>query len=255
MKRIVYLLLLMVASIPMEAQIVSSRTFGEKKKKPVTWYARAGVSINNLAGPAKSLFNKSWKEEKEDFEEHGDKLSGGACPLAGYDFLVGFRKEFPVKNLYWGMEFGFGTRGGLYSFSEEYEHETRKSASSVKSYNVKYIPFQIGYMLPIKDKFSLDAHLGWFASFDFAHKAQGYEFYKEDMEDVTEDTEFYRFDTGLKLGVGVWYDRFNLDISWQRGFMPYLMRFPWGEDDWYGEDGNRKPFQSSNIIISLGVSF
>ena len=256
MKKICALLLAIVTIFPMNSQIVKSRTFGEKKSNPTTWYVRAGLSLNNLTGSAMPVAKDKIKELIQEDAEDGVKSSAGFGPRAGYDFEIGFRKNFGKSRLYWGMELGLGTRGGSYhsSYSDNDSFEG-KEACYAESFNIKYMPLQIGYLFPLTEKLSVDGHVGIFASYDFSNKSKGWEEYEgeKDVEDFTEDAYFQGFDAGLKLGIGVWYGRFNFDLSWQRGFATYLESFPFG-NDWY-KDGDQKYFQSSNLILSLGVSF
>jgi len=44
----------------------------------------------------------------------------------------------------------------------------------------------------------------------------------------------------MALGFGVWYDRFNLDFTWQRGFVDAI-------SDW--------DVYTSNLMLRLGVAF
>lgn len=258
MKKFIAMLLLLATVIPAtQAQIVRSRTFGEKKKNPTTWYVRAGLSLNNLTGPGMSAAKKWLKadleEDRQNYEE--GKFDAGFGTRVGYDFEVGFRKNFGNTNVYWGMELGLGMRGGSYHYSAKYyeDDETDKSGASANSYNIKFMPFQVGYLFPVGDKFKIDPHLGVYALYDFKSSSKGWEYTKDEIFDDTEDAGFTRFDVGMKLGIGFWYDRFNLDFSWQRGFMDYMECFPY-DHGWY-ENGEEKHFQSSNFIISLGMSF
>lgn len=254
MKKVLAIALLIAAAIPSaQAQIVRSTTVGQKQSRKTTWYFRAGVSMNNLTGPAMSEAKKELKE----YDEEDTDWSFGT--RVGYDFEFGFMKYFGKSDLYWGMELGLGTRGGKYSAKYKYDYRGEEydceDKAWIDTYNVKYVPFQIGYIYPITDKLKVDAHLGIFASVDFAGKYKdssndpdadesSYEF------DFTDDyVDGYRFDAGIQLGVGVWYDRFNLNFTWQRGFAPYVGKFPWGEE--WGD----KKFQSSNAVLSLGVAF
>ena len=49
--------------------------------------------------------------------------------------------------------------------------------------------------------------------------------------------DWKRFDAGMNIGVGIWYDRFNFDITYQRGFIK-----TWESN-------------TSNVLIRLGVAF
>ena len=53
--------------------------------------------------------------------------------------------------------------------------------------------------------------------------------------------DYNHFDAGMNIGVGLWYDRFNLDFTYQRGFI----------DVFSDLDG----IKTSNFMIRLGIAF
>ena len=55
------------------------------------------------------------------------------------------------------------------------------------------------------------------------------------------EVDYNHFDAGMNIGVGVWYDRFNLDLTYQRGFI----------DTFSDADG----FKTSYFMIRLGIAF
>ena len=84
--------------------------------------------------------------------------------------------------------------------------------------------------------------VGVFASYDYTSKM------KEDGESISwgdyadyMEVDYNHFDAGMNIGVGVWYDRFNLDLTYQRGFI----------DAFSDADG----FKTSNFMIRLGIAF
>ena len=134
---------------------------------------------------------------------------------------------------YWGMEFGLGSRGWGYS-EDDYE-------ISQIAHNVQISPFTFGYKYNITNNIALDAHLGAYVSCDYLGKITE----KEDYNGKTEETtvkigdwdDWKRFDAGMNIGVGIWYDRFNFDITYQHGFIK-----TWESN-------------TSNVLIRLGVAF
>lgn len=72
---------------------------------------------------------------------------------------------------------------------------------------------------------------GGFVSVDFAgqQKVETYdrqvssgqvrEKENSDKTDIGDLDEYRRFDAGINLGVGFWYGHFNIDFTWQRGFV------------------------------------
>lgn len=262
MKKIIITLLALVSISPAAfSQILRSTTFTKpaKEKGKTEWFVRLGLSCNTLTGAAKSECNKELKEENED---DGAYSKYKFKPRVSYDISSGFNKYFGKSNVYWGMELGLGTRGGSFTGNFENDSEKFRETCYVNSYNVKYTPFTIGYKYPIKDDIKIDAHLGFFLSFDFAGKYTVDELhsygdindtYKESY-DFIEEAEGHRFDVGMHLGIGAWYKRYNLNFTWQRGFLPYLGSFPFG-DQWYNKSGDQVYYNSSNIIISIAYAF
>ena len=88
----------------------------------------------------------------------------------------------------------------------------------------------------------IDPHVGVFASYDYTSKmkADGESISWGDYADYME-VDYNHFDAGMNIGVGVWYDRFNLDLTYQRGFI----------DTFSDADG----FKTSNFMIRLGIAF
>lgn len=165
-------------------------------------------------------------------------LSGDAAEdlksKMGYNVMLGFTKNLGAQGAYWGMDFGLTSRG----FKVEGEGDDIKSIAHA----VQVSPFTFGWEFDVTDAISIDPHIGAFVSCDYTSKMKG------DGEDISwsdfadySGVDYNRFDAGLNLGVGVWYDRFNLDFSYQRGFI----------DVFTDLDG----VKSSNFMIRLGVAF
>lgn len=272
MKKIILALILFVGASPAAfSQIVRSTTFTKvpKEKAKTEWFLRLGLSCNNLTGEAKKLANEYFEDNLRD----GASAKFGT--RANFEFMVGFNKYFGKSNVYWGMELGVGTRGG--SFTSEYEYETEmyndvykfsgENKCYVNTYNVKYVPFTVGYKFPINKDFKIDAHLGLFISVDFggSYAQKGWSNRngdKDSFEDsfgvfdegVEYSVDCIPPDAGLQLGIGVWYRHVNLNFTWQRGFAPYLGSFPAGSE-WENSNGDHAYFSSSNAVISVAYAF
>lgn len=215
-----------------QAQLMRSTTFYEKERVPATWYLRAGMSVNNVA-------------EANTFSEETDGSIGSKI---GYDVAIGFQKPFQDGGFYWGMEFGLGTRGA------KNEMETESSYVYKQSYvahNIKLTPLLFGYKYAFSDVLSLDVHLGAFGGFAYAGKGKEDQKWSSTSEEEKDSNEYgidhaldTRFDAGIQAGVGVWLSRFNVDLTYQRGFMsinPVMFGYEYGK--------------SSNLILRVGVSF
>lgn len=215
-----------------QAQLLRSTTFYEKERVPATWYLRAGMSVNNVA-------------EANTFSEETDGSIGSKI---GYDVAVGFQKSIKDRGFYWGMEFGLGTGGA------KNEMETESSYVYKQSYvahNIKLTPLLFGYKYAFSDVMSLDVHLGAFGGFAYAGKGKEDQKWSSTSEEEKDSNEYgidhaldTRFDAGIQAGVGVWLSRFNVDLTYQRGFMsinPVMFGYEYGK--------------SSNLILRVGVSF
>lgn len=219
------------------AQVVTSRTH-VKSKSETRWYVRAGMSINNMSG------NNIMEAESGD-PSYGSKIGG--------DFDFGFQRNIGKSGLYWGMELGIGSRGFSSEDKESFPEYRDGYDMSVSMWNIKYSPFTFGYRYSVTDNLKLDGHVGIFLSYDFAHSVS----YKDidyqtgetgddeswPWDDFADETDYKGFDAGMQIGVGAWWKRFNLDFTYQRGFVPAFCNY------------NGDNSYSSNFIIRLGYAF
>ena len=235
MKKLIFFSLCILASISANAQLVKSRTFA-KKESNTTWYTRLGLSVNNMAG---NMSETPWANLNEI-----PSIGSSWGSAASYDITFGFQKPINRSDVYWGMDLGIGTRG----FSHEcYAQGTSKLNEKLNSHNVKFSPVTFGYKHELFDQFSIDIHVGGYFSYDFAGKLNRVfdgtnPLYEEESDQTIGNIEKYvRYDAGVAAGAGIWYNRFNLDFTYQRGFIS-VVEF---DEDMY----------SSKFMIRLGVSF
>lgn len=145
------------------------------------------------------------------------------------------------------MEFGLGTRGA----KNERSSETYSLKKSFVAHDIKLTPLMFGYKYAFSDMVSLDVHLGAFGGFAYAGKGKEDQKWSSTSEEEKDSNEYgidhaldTRFDAGIQAGVGVWLSRFNVDLTYQRGFMsinPVMFGYEYGK--------------SSNLILRVGVSF
>jgi hypothetical protein len=257
-KLIAILLVALVGSVCANAKVVRSRTIGEKEKTPTEWIFRLGASINNAAGSGVN----SIKEEQTD----GENGSASVGSRVGMDFSVAFNKPIGKSGGYWGMELGIGSRGAslsstetnTYTYRGDVTTQTNEYNGHIATWNGKFSPFTIGYKYGINSDIKLDGHIGAFVSYDFAGSAVSDETFIENGEVISSDNDkfnlgdddlkdFERFDAGMQIGIGVWYHKFNFDITYQRGFI--------NSCDYYYDDGESHSIFSSNLILRVGYSF
>lgn len=194
-----------------QAQIVSSRSVGiestPQRPSETMWYLRGGLNMAGFAGDG----------------------ADGMDRKAAYNFAVGFQKPITNIGAYWGMDFGLGSRG--------WKVDELKTMTN----NIQVTPFTFGWKYGITDNFYIDGHVGAFASFDYLGKMKydGESISMGDWEDDLE-LEWNRFDAGMNIGFGIWYDRLNLDFTFQRGFV---------------EAATDSKAYTSNLMLRLGVAF
>lgn len=219
MKKVWFLLLAMVWGAGAQAQIVSSRSVSVRATPShpteIQWFLRGGLNVMGFAG---------------DGAENLDKK-------LGYSLMYGFQRPVGSIGTYWGMAFGLGSRG--------YKFEVDGMEMNVMAHAVEVSPFTFGWKYGLTEAVKVDVHLGVFARADYTGKAKLKNKKQEKsvgMGDWEEelDVDWNRFDVGLNAGFGVWYDRFNLDFTYQRGFV---------------EAAKDSELYTSNLLIRLGVAF
>jgi hypothetical protein len=239
MKKIFLLALACIMMLGAQAQIVSSRSVTIKKaERTTTNYVRFGVGFMNL-----SLHGPSF---------YFDDEVGNTSSKAGYNFVYGFQKPITDFNLYWDFNVGLGSRG--FKYKEEEDGYIYKE--NFIAHNVQLSPINIGCKPSITDNIKIDIHAGVYASFDYAGKGKweetgAHEVYDSEsyslsdlIDDLDEDVSYRRYDVGLNVGVGVWYDRFNIDLTYQTGFIDAI------HDSEYNAGA-----KSHNLLLRLGIAF
>lgn len=226
MKKLIAIVLLAVSAMTASAQMMTSRTL-MKRENPTTWYVRAGLSINMLSGMS--------SEDKTDYD--GYEQSTGS--KAGFEIDFGFNKPMGKSGLYWGMELGIGNRGGKITGKYKEDGYNDECKTSFNSWALNYSPFTLGYKYSVTDNLKLDVHLGAFALVDMSQKAKFEE--DGDKEDIDEAFDS-RFDAGIQAGLGAWFKKFNLDVTYRHGFVGYVSM-------------PNDPLKSSSLLIRLGYAF
>ena len=185
---------------------------------------------------AKAQGETRWNYIKGAAAINSSTLEGNAVGKAtnhgGWDLLLGHAKKFSGFDFYYGIEYGIGSRGYCIELlGEEF--------GSSWAGNIKASPM-VGYKYDFANGLSIDAHVGYFASFDLfgMNKVKGV-----DSQSIwTSDNNYNHFDNGIRLGDGVWFERFLLDFTWQRGFVNFNT----------DSDVSNK---SNAFIIGLGYQF
>lgn len=252
MKKFITMILMSVLALGVSAQVLTSRTYNKPKGK-TQWHVRVGPSFNNIAGVGDATYDKT-------YEGGSEKFSFGTSTGMSLDF--GFSKDISKSGLYWGMELGLGTRGFTAKYEEtDAEGYWETDKATLRTWNIKYSPFTFGYKYSVTDDLKIDAHVGVFASYDFAGSykvsidnnwSDPNSYLDDDDEIAWDDVVDNKFDIGTQLGIGVWYKRFNFDIMWQRGFMSMAEYecYDTSDDRWSYKSG-----YSSNLVLRVGYTF
>ena len=218
MKKVLFLIVAALLCVSMQAQIVSSRSVGLKSSKvssETEHFFRVGLNMMNFSG-----------DGAEDLDSR-----------MGYNIVYGFMKPMGGVGLYWGMDFGLGSRG--------YKYEGDGIENKLIAHNVQVSPFTWGWKYEVINNLKVDVHVGAYAGFDYTGKIElevDGEEASVDMGDWDDDLDldWHRYDVGLNAGFGVWYRSFNLDFTFQRGFI---------------ETAKESESYTSNFMIRLGVAF
>ncbi len=175
------------------AQIVHSggvKINEEKTPSESMWYARFGLNMMKCGG---------------DVSDFKDYIKSNL----GYQIVWGFEK--PLGPLFWGMEYGLGSRG--------YKLKDGDAKETWFAHNGYFSPFNLGYKYAVSGDFEVEGHIGAYVSGDYAGK-----FVEDDGHDSEDfsiyDADDYSYvDAGMVFGFGVWYNSVGLDFSFQKGFI------------------------------------
>lgn len=166
----------------------------------------------------------------------------------GYNLVGGF--QTPIgSGFYFGMDLGSGTRGYNEAGLVEYGKDIYLATESMICFNVQLSPITLGFKCEMVKKLKLDLHAGGYASYDFAGNIHmDTPLMRGDLslgalEKVT-GIGWNRFDVGVNLGAGLWYDRFNIDVTYQCGFVKAL-----------DTRLSTNDITVNNLLVRVGVAF
>ena len=216
-----------ITSLTSKGEILTSRSFYKEDSRQ-TWFVRGGVSMNTIGGD----FVKKWESEDRSF---------GMKP--GFDISAGFERFFGKKNLYWGAELGLGTRGFSAKYNEKMGDANETYKASLSNINVK-LPIFIGYCHPLTENIKLDAHVGPYVSYDFSKsiKDDDDRVFGASYDSLENHADVVGVDAGAAIGIGLWYDKFLIDVTYQKGFIETVE---------YGGDNAT----ASHLMIRIGIGF
>ena len=147
-----------------------------------------------------------------------------------------FRFMDPLRkvpgNFYWGMEFGFASRG--------FEKERKGHKEHVMAHSVIISPVQFGHLFKISNVLKVDMRLGLYASGDMAgeyrhnslectlsRKSKKKDQYGDREKLLPDDWKWNYFDIGGSAGLGIVFCMFNLDFSYRYGLLEAAKNTDW----------------------------
>lgn len=181
---------------------------GEKMGRNLHFFVRAAANFNKY--------------------KFGDDLSEifDSNLKMGYDVTLGLQKAIKGGRFYYGPELGVTSRGFQLEYTGSYWGNVIEYGGL--SHGVFVSPLNFGFQQRLSNKLTLDAHVGLPVTY----------YYCDDIEDDGMSDDYDGWDFNMKLGVGVWIKRFNIDLSYRHGFLE-----TWGEG------------QSNNVMLGLGYRF
>lgn len=197
MKKLLFVLIAAVICSAANAQLVTTSDYKVKKsERRTSWMLRAGLTAAGVSG-----------DGAEDL---------GA--MTGYNVSFEFNKAF-ATNFYWGMGLLLGSKG--YKYDED-GYELKLAANKLE------IPLNFGYKYPLTDKIKLDGHVGAYMNYDlFGTVSSG-----DEEIDLSDLDDYNRYGAGLQFGIGVWYNKLNFNITYQKGLVEMAEDSKMYENNW-----------------------
>ena len=215
MKKITLLLVAVFMCSLANAQLVTTSSFTKVKEKTI-WYVKAGANFSNMSF-----------DDEEDID---------ASAILGYNIGIAFDKPIGHRGWFWNSGLQLARKG--FKWSDEYG-DVKLKANKIE------LPLTIGYKINAGDDLIVDLRVGGFINYDLWGKMteeydDGDE-YSYSLSELADDDEYdyVRFGGGITGAIGVWYQRFNLNLCYQYGLV----------DAFYFGGYER------NFMISLGYAF
>lgn len=204
MKKFLFFVVAALACTTLSAQVVTSTSF-RKAKGTTLWYVKAGATFANMSAEGES----------------GDAIFG-------YHVGIAFDRSIGESGAFWSSGLQLGTKGYKVGDSEE---EFKLNANKLE------IPLTFGYKYRVNDDVTVDARVGGFANYDVFGKYKVKYDGEEESVNLGDLEEYDRFSAGLLFGIGVWYQKVNLNIGYQVGLV------------------KQNDLKEKNLMISLGYAF
>lgn len=194
MKKYLFLLIAAFVCSSVNAQLVTTSSYTKKKKQKATWYVKAGANIANTSMDDVDLSS-----------------------IFGYHIGIAFDKPIGSKGVFWSLGLQLATKGWKYSEDDDgWDYEEKLNVNKIE------IPLTFGYKYAINDDITVEARVGAFANYDLWGKLTEEDNGDKEEYDLGDLDDYYgydRFSAGIVAGVGVWYQKFNFNITYERGFV------------------------------------
>ncbi len=236
MKKLLFLLAAVFISSTASAQIVMSRSvYKQKKPYQANFYIKAGAGLDGGIG----------LNDKLDKNYYGSQLQAEIKSVNqfAYNISFGFDRTIGQHGAYWAVEVGGGSRGiafdvesaQMYNYGTGYVPLTDAKFTDDPNCTAFFIHLmpQIGWKFKISDNIKFDTHIGGFAGISLPiNYIHAIEYINSTGARETTTLSYYgsyywgeyddTFDVGAQIGIGLWIDRFNIDLSYRQGFLDML---------------------------------
>lgn len=233
MRKLIFLMAsLIILAIPSEAQLVRSRTFGEKEKKG---YDRitAGYEAMFLNEDMPTLDGINLQYI------HGFRVANESLFVE-----IGVGVTYNTKNVY---------KGGISHdyMNNSYNIFLYSHKGSINSLSVR-IPVNLSYKVNIGDKFSILPYTGVYFKvnpiFDMYNYVASYDEQKGSFCLIDKDENKF-FQAGWQIGTGFTLSKFYVGIQYGIDFLPKATISKYTEYD----KNSRINLKSSQLLVSIGV--
>ncbi|MCR5780416.1 MAG: PorT family protein [Bacteroidaceae bacterium] len=247
MKKLLFMLVAAFISTATSAQIVMSRSvYKQKKPYKANFYIKAGIGTEGALGMESHLYSYNY----------GLIVEGKVNTVShfAYNLSLGFDRTIGQQGAYWAVEVGGGSRGVAFEAKDVTIGGTPVSNVEFNDPNCSafliHLMPQFGWKFQVSDNIKIDTHIGAFAgislpineihSIEYINStgALGNTPLHSNVIDYWGDYEDM-FDVGAQIGIGLWIDRFNIDLSYRQGFFEMLE----------GPDG-----MANKLFLSIGYA-
>lgn len=237
-KLFLFLVGIVLITLPIEAQLVRSRTFAEKEK---TGFNRISVGYDAM------------------FLDHDFSTLNGV----NLQYIHGFRVSKLPLFIEFGVDASYNAINSAVDFSYYDDTSSTTWIDRQNSLSIR-IPLNISYKINLGEKFSIQPYTGLNFKINPLFK---YHYSKEELRNENLLTRFYErsnnkmFQIGWQIGLGFNISKLYLGVQYGLDFMPRANieteSYTYNDDD-YGRNNYKSDsfdLKSSRLLVSLGINF